>query len=434
MSFTVIIALIMIIIIVILLVKGFAHPGIIFATVPVIAAIVLGYSAGDIENMLRLGLGKVSTSLTIMIFAVMFFGVVGDAGVLNWLVQVIMKRLGNSVTGVLIITTILCFATQLDGSGASTALCTIPTMKPIYDKMKIRREALVMLEGFSAGTLTLLPWAPGFVEAATFADVAVYDLFIYMIPALIFSMVLLVANCFFVGYKEKKNGAGMSDEEFKAVRDEILNKKIEFPLGKKIALFDGVLSLAIMAILIAGLARGTSLFLFAFPIILLVNYRSNKDQRAFIKRNSAICINLTITMLGLAMMLGVFDKTNALGELATLLTSNFPTAFISYIPIILCLFGVPIGIILGNAVRAMVVPAVIAIVAVTGVGGLAVAGPALLCANICVNMHLGSAPAYMACGLADIEFNSNLKYGFLNCWALSVVITIFMVIAGQLPF
>ena len=60
-----------------------------------------------------------------------YFGILHEANIFKLIVRVIMRLVGNSVTAVLIVTDLLSIATQMDGSGATTALCTIPPLGPI---------------------------------------------------------------------------------------------------------------------------------------------------------------------------------------------------------------------------------------------------------------------------------------------------------------
>ena len=55
-----------------------------------------------------------------------------DVGMFDVIVNRVMKYLGNNVLVVLYIACFVTVISHLDGSGATTALVTIPTMLPIF--------------------------------------------------------------------------------------------------------------------------------------------------------------------------------------------------------------------------------------------------------------------------------------------------------------
>lgn len=214
MTFQILIAILMMAAIIILLFKEVSPPGVIFTAVPILAALLMGYSPREINGFIGDGLKSISGTLFLMVFAVLYFGILHEAGVFQALVRFVMHFLGNSVLGTLIVTCFVGMGTQLDGSGATTALCTIPAMKPIYDRQKIRPEALLLIESLASGVFCLLPWAPGIVEGSAYVGVDVFDVFTIILPVLIFSVILLLLFCIPVSIVEKRHGAGLSSDEF----------------------------------------------------------------------------------------------------------------------------------------------------------------------------------------------------------------------------
>ena len=174
MTWNSIITLIMMVLIIILLFRGVSCPGVIFSTVPIIASLFMGFSPAQINGFIGEGLKAISGTLFLMVFAVLYFGLLHEAGVFQALIRLVMRFLGNSVAGTMWVTALISVLTQLDGSGATTAICTIPTMRPVYEKQRISCEALLLIETLASGILCLLPWAPGLCEAAAYVNVDVY--------------------------------------------------------------------------------------------------------------------------------------------------------------------------------------------------------------------------------------------------------------------
>ncbi|MCD8148582.1 MAG: hypothetical protein LUE92_03245 [Clostridiales bacterium] len=275
MTYHIAITLLMMVVIIVLLFKGVSSPGVIFSLVPIAAALLMGYAPSEVNTFIGDGIKSVGSTLFLMVFAVLYFGILHEAGVFRALVRFVMRFLGNSVLGTLLITAVIGMLTQLDGSGATTALCTIPTVKPIYERQNIRTEALLLVESLASGVFCLLPWAPGLVEASAYVGVEVYDVFLFILPLFVFSIILIFLFCIPVSIVEKRHGAGLSQEEFKELK-ESLHEPLELPLGKGVAIFDSVFTVILMALLLAGKLPSNLSFAFGYAVLIVVNFPNPK--------------------------------------------------------------------------------------------------------------------------------------------------------------
>ena len=65
------------------------------------------------------------------VFAILFFGIVTDAGMLDPIIDRILATVGTRPTRIVMGTALLALLVHLDGSGAVTFLITIPAMLPL---------------------------------------------------------------------------------------------------------------------------------------------------------------------------------------------------------------------------------------------------------------------------------------------------------------
>lgn len=432
MSWHLIVTLTMLILVTVLMFQNVSSPGVIFSTIPILACLIMGFTPGEINTFIGDGIKSVSGTLFLMVFAVLYFGILHEAGVFQALIKLVMRFLGNSVLGSMWIAAIVSMLTQLDGSGATTALCTIPAMRPIFEKQKIRMEALLLIESLASGILCLLPWAPGFCEAAAYVGVDVYEVFRFVVPVLIFSLIALMVLCIPLSILEKRRGAGMSHEEFKTMHEE-LNRPLELPLGKTAAIFDGVLTLLLIGGLLSGKLKTNFAFGMAFGIICLLNFRKREDQKAYFKRQSGLALELAFTMLGVGVLVGVNNGTGVLKELAEFITTQTSSGFLAHLPIILCLVSMPLSITLGGAKNSVILPALIPMVSVFGFTPVQILGTVFATGVISANLSLFNASPYLALGLANVEMKDHLKYSLIPIYGFSLLMTVFMVITGMLP-
>ncbi len=80
-----------------LLVRNKMMTFVIFVTVPVIAAVLLGNGPADIGKMVDSGLGSVWKTAVLFIFSTSYFGIMNNAGMFDPVVNALIKRANNNV-------------------------------------------------------------------------------------------------------------------------------------------------------------------------------------------------------------------------------------------------------------------------------------------------------------------------------------------------
>ena len=92
-----------------------------------------------LQGYLGTGLSSVLNTAALFTFAVVFFNVLADAGVFDFIVGKVMKYIGNNVSLVLLMTCLLTAISHLDGSGATTWLITAPSLNSICPVLMLMR-------------------------------------------------------------------------------------------------------------------------------------------------------------------------------------------------------------------------------------------------------------------------------------------------------
>lgn len=435
MSINVTITLIMLLAIIILIFKAPASPGVIMTGVPIIAAVLMGFSLKEVNGFIGNGLKSVSGTLFLMVFAVLYFGILTEAGIFKALIKFIMRFLGNSVLGSMLVTAVLAMASQLSGSGATCALCTLPTMRPVFEKQKIRMPALLLIESIASGVICLMPWAPGINEASSYVGLDVYEVFLFLRPLIIFSIICVLLLCIPVSILEKRHGAGMNEAEFAALKQE-LDQPLELPLGKNTAVFDGVFTLILLAALLAGKVSSNLGFAFGYVLLLMVNYRTAGERGEYLKRHCAQAMNMAFTMLGVAVLVGVNTGTEALNELAALIAGTSNAGILAHLPFILCVLSMLLSITIGGTKNSVILPAIIPIVTSLNLGftPVQIMGSIFATGVISANLNLFNASPYLALSLAGgVEMKEHLKYSLIPIYGFSLLMLAFMIVTGMLP-
>src|SRR5699024_12689326 len=92
---------------------------------PVIGALIAGFVISEIGVFFEYGIAQFMNVVVMFIFAIIFFGIMQDAGLFEPIINKMIDLSGGNVVKVAVATVLIAMVGQLDGSGASTFLITI---------------------------------------------------------------------------------------------------------------------------------------------------------------------------------------------------------------------------------------------------------------------------------------------------------------------
>ena len=110
--------------------------------VPTLASLLGGFGLADRASSSLTGVQQTAPVVAMFVFAILFFGVITDAGMLDPLVDGILRAVGTQPTRIVVGTALLALLVHLDGSGAVTFLVTVPAMLPLYERLEMDRRVL----------------------------------------------------------------------------------------------------------------------------------------------------------------------------------------------------------------------------------------------------------------------------------------------------
>ena len=162
--------------------------------VPVAAALAGGFG-GQVGTFAMDGIRSVTPVAVLLAFAVIYFGVMNDAGLFEPAIRIVLRPVAGDPVRIVVGTALVAMIAHLDGAGASTFMVTIPAMLPVYRRAGMDPLVLTCATGLAAGTMNILPWGGPLSRAATALEVELTDLFLPILPAMIagLAMVLVMA-------------------------------------------------------------------------------------------------------------------------------------------------------------------------------------------------------------------------------------------------
>ena len=134
--------------------------------VPVVAALAGGH-AGELSTYTLDGIKTVAPVCALLMFAVLYFGLMIDVGLFEPLVRRLTGFVSGDPVRLCLVSAALPMLVALDGDGATTFLISITALLPVHRRMGLNPLVLPGIVCLSAGVMNLLPWGGPTVRAMT---------------------------------------------------------------------------------------------------------------------------------------------------------------------------------------------------------------------------------------------------------------------------
>ena len=373
--------------------------------VPTVFGLFAGAGLG-IGDMVMESMKSMTSTAALLMFAIIYFGLMIDVGLFDPLVRFILRKLGNDPAKVVLGTAILAAAVSLDGDGSTTFILTTAAMLPIYLRLKMSPVVLTCVAGLANGTMNIVPWGGPTARAASALNIDVNDVFVPMIPSLLAGITVVFAFAWLLGLQERNRlratqpeiwgvpdtaeafdggthpsggaaGAGtgrgrkgtnpggaapavgsssvavlertedLVDEHDTAMADTALdpNRKT---LRPKLQWFNLGLTVAVMGMLIADLVPLPYVFMVGSAIALLVNFPNVKDQAAQIVAHAPSVVAVVSMVMAAAVLTGVLTGTGMVEAMSAWLVQIIPSSMGPLMAVITGVLSIPMTFFMSN--------------------------------------------------------------------------------------
>ncbi|WP_354246128.1 CitMHS family transporter [Arthrobacter sp. UYEF20] len=364
--------------------------------VPTVFGLFAGAGLG-IGDMVMESMKSMTSTAALLMFAIIYFGLMIDVGLFDPLVRFILRRLGNDPAKVVLGTAVLAAAVSLDGDGSTTFILTTAAMLPVYLRLKMSPVVLTCVAGLANGTMNILPWGGPTARAATALKLDVNDVFVPMIPSLIAGLVVVLVFAWLLGLQERNRlravapeiwaefdggtggtggrrkanrpgggtpaGAGSSaggssvavldrteelvDDRDSAMADTALDPN-RATLRPKLQWFNLGLTVAIMVTLVANIVPLPFVFMVGSAIALLVNFPRLKDQSAQLIAHAPSIVAVVSMVMAAAVLTGVLKGTGMVGAMSTWLVQIIPSDMGPFMAVITGVLSIPMTFFMSN--------------------------------------------------------------------------------------
>lgn len=400
--------------------------------VPFVFGAIAGHGA-DLGAMAVDGLTKLAPTATLLLFAVLFFATMIDAGLFDPLVDRILRFAGEDPLRVAIGTAMMSTVVSLDGDGATAALITITALLPVYRRLGMNPLILAVILASANTVVNLMPWGGpvGRVAASLHLDPA--DIFVPLLPTIAAGLLGTFAIAWWLGRSERRRLAGgaISSEApqaygLSAAQD---NPSIKRP---RLFWFNLGLTIAVLALAILHLLPLPVVFMGALAIGLAVNYPKLSDQRDRLAAHAANALPITILILAAGIFTGVMSGTGMIDAMARGAVSLVPPGAGPWLGPITAFMAAPLTFVLSNdAYYFGVLPVIAQTAAHYGVPAVEIGRASLLAQPIHALSPLVAA-IYLVSGLLGAEVGAMQRFSLKWACLLTLILISAACITGAI--
>lgn len=399
--------------------------------VPVVFAFIAGFGYKEIGTMALAGIKQVAPTGILLMFAVLYFSVMLDAGLFDPVIAFIVRSVKGDPLKVVMGTALLTMLVHLDGDGTATFMIVLSTFLPIYKRLGMSRLILAGIVALSVGPMHLVPWSGTSVRAMSTLNTDATHMFNPNIPAMLGGLIWVLFVAYIFGRREKKR-LGIIQFDYK--HSENFTEEQRSLRRPKLIIINAVLTISLIIILLTGAVPAPALFVIASTVALLINYSKLPDQQKIMKAHGANIFLVSSMIFAAGVYSGILTESKMIEAMASGLVHLIPKEHASFIPAITAVISMPASILFTpDAYYYGVVPVLSHTCTQLGVDPLEI-GRASLLGQMTVGFPLSplTASTFLLIGLAEVELGEHQRFIFRWAWGTTIVMTIIALLTGSI--
>ena len=399
--------------------------------VPIAFGIATGFGP-VLGPMMFDGIKKLAPTGVMLMFAILYFGIMIDAGLFDPVVRFIIRIVGGDPMKIVVGTVVLAMSVGLDGDGSTTYMVTAAAMLPLYTRLGMSPLVFTCVVMMASHNMNLLPWGGPTARVVTALELDMKDVFVPLIAPMIITALWVVFVAYLLGMGERRR-IGIVKLNADGAGEAVMVGSDPSLLRPKLLWFNVALTVALLVLLVWGVLPLPVLFMVAFAIALTVNYPGLQQAKERTAAHAENALPVVALIFAAGIFVGILSGTRMVDAIADSVIVAVPQWMGPYMAIVTAVLSIPFTFFISNdAFYYGIVPILAKTAAVYGITTAEIARASLVGQQV----HLLSplvASTYLLVGLAKVEFGDHQRKTIL--WALSAaaVMLIATIVCGVVP-
>ena len=391
--------------------------------VPVVFGLLAGYNIRELADMMFNGIKQVAPTGILLMFAVLYFGTMLDAGLFDPVITKIIRYAKGDPLKVIMGTAVLTMMVHLDGDGTATFMIVISAFLPVYRQLRINKLVLPCIVALGVGPMHLVPWSGTSARAIATLHTDAAHIFTPNIFAMMAGMIWVLFVAYWLGIKERKS---LTVTPFEYDHKASLTKEQKLYRRPKLFWFNVVMTVSLIVILMIGWIPSVVLFVVASVLALIVNYTDLATQQKILRSHGTNIFLVSGMIFAAGIFSGILTGSGMIDAMAHSLVSLIPFHHANLLPTFTAITSMPFSLLFTpDAYYFGVVPVLSQAAQHYGIDSLEI-GRAALLGQMTVGFPLSplTASTFLLIGLSEVELGDHQKFTFKWAFGTTIVMTI----------
>lgn len=326
-------------------------PLIALIVVPIAFGVAGGFARG-LGAMMLDGIRNLAPTGVMLMFAILYFAIMLDAGLFEPFVQRIVRAVHGDPARIVVGSAVLALIVSLDGDGSTTYMITTAAMLPLYRRLGIRPIILACVTMLASGVMNILPWGGPTARAATALAIDTSQIFVPLIPAMLGGVVVVLVVAWRLGLRERARLAlpGSHDLPDTIEVEPEPEASLSEPSTRRPdrLWINALLTAVLLAALVMAVLPLPELFMIGFAIAMMINYPSLAEQKARLAAHAGNVLAVVGLIFAAGVFTGILSGTKMVDAMAGSVVRLVPDALGPYLAVVTAVLSIPFTFFISN--------------------------------------------------------------------------------------